>query len=99
MEQSFSRLDKQVAIWATSHSGNELACRCEQEMSSCCNHIRSTAIVSIVSPTHIIVGNAGDSRAVISRGGSAVPLSVYHKVDLFAAVVSQPTSTCCLAYS
>jgi protein phosphatase 2C len=80
MERSFARLDEQAATWATSHSGDELACRCEQEMPSRCDHVGSTAVVGVVSPTHIIVGNAGDSRAVISRGGVAVPLSVDHKV-------------------
>nr|GLL39928.1 probable protein phosphatase 2C 50 isoform X1 [Ipomoea trifida] len=41
--------------------------------------VGSTAVVSIVCPTHIIVANCGDSRAVLCRGKSAMPLSVDHK--------------------
>lgn len=42
--------------------------------------VGSTAVVAIVAPTHIIVGNCGDSRAVLCRGKVAMPLSVDHKV-------------------
>lgn len=41
--------------------------------------VGSTAVVSIVSPTHIIVANCGDSRAVLCRGKSPMPLSIDHK--------------------
>lgn len=40
----------------------------------------STAVVAIVSPTHVVVANCGDSRAVLCRGKVAVPLSIDHKV-------------------
>lgn len=43
--------------------------------------VGSTAVVAIVAPTHIIVGNCGDSRAVLCRGKVAMPLSVDHKPD------------------
>ena len=40
----------------------------------------STAVVCLITPTgHLIVGNAGDSRCVLSRGGKAVALSQDHK--------------------
>ncbi|KAL6616366.1 hypothetical protein ACP70R_038636 [Stipagrostis hirtigluma subsp. patula] len=81
MERSFARLDEQAASWATSRSRDEPACRCEQHMPSRCDHVGSTAVVAVVSPTHIVVANAGDSRAVLSRGGAPVPLSVDHKPD------------------
>ncbi|KAK3165945.1 hypothetical protein QOZ80_1AG0039650 [Eleusine coracana subsp. coracana] len=81
MERSFARLDEQAASWATSRSGDEPACRCEQQMPSRCDHVGSTAVVAVVSSTHIVVANAGDSRAVLSRGGVPVPLSVDHKPD------------------
>lgn len=42
--------------------------------------VGSTAIVAVVGPRSIVVGNCGDSRAVLSRGGVAVPLSSDHKV-------------------
>lgn len=39
----------------------------------------STAVVALVTPTHIFVANAGDSRAVLVKNNRAVPLSVDHK--------------------
>ncbi|OEL35732.1 putative protein phosphatase 2C 9 [Dichanthelium oligosanthes] len=81
MERSFARLDEQAASWASSRSGDEPACRCEQQMPSRCDHVGSTAVVAVVSPTHVVVANAGDSRAVLSRAGAPVPLSVDHKPD------------------
>ncbi|GFS43424.1 similar to HYPERSENSITIVE TO ABA1 [Actinidia rufa] len=43
--------------------------------------VGSTAVVAFISPTHLIVANCGDSRAVLCRGKVAVPLSVDHKPD------------------
>ncbi|XP_014281379.1 protein phosphatase ppm-1.G isoform X2 [Halyomorpha halys] len=40
-----------------------------------------TAVVSLVTRDRIIVANAGDSRAVLSRKGEAVDLSVDHKPE------------------
>jgi protein phosphatase 2C len=42
--------------------------------------VGSTAVVAVVGPRRIVVANCGDSRAVLSRGGVAVPLSDDHKV-------------------
>ena len=42
--------------------------------------VGSTSVVAIVSPKRIVVANTGDSRAVLSRGGRALPLSCDHKV-------------------
>lgn len=42
--------------------------------------VGSTAVVAVVSSSHIIVANCGDSRAVLSRGKQAISLSVDHKV-------------------
>jgi len=39
----------------------------------------STGIVVIVTPSHYVCANAGDSRAVLRRSGSIVPLSFDHK--------------------
>ncbi|KAL0463806.1 UNVERIFIED_CONTAM: protein phosphatase 2C 16 [Sesamum latifolium] len=41
--------------------------------------VGSTAVVAVVSSSHIIVGNCGDSRAVLYRGKEAIALSVDHK--------------------
>ncbi|KAM0956525.1 hypothetical protein ACFX14_024727 [Malus domestica] len=41
--------------------------------------VGSTAVVALVSSSHIIVANCGDSRAVLCRGKQAMPLSVDHK--------------------
>eukprot|EP00753_Platysulcus_tardus_P020563 PLAT8220.1.p1 GENE.PLAT8220.1~~PLAT8220.1.p1 ORF type:complete len:323 (-),score=138.37 PLAT8220.1:171-1139(-) len=38
-----------------------------------------TAVVGFVTPTHIIIANAGDSRSVLYRGGATVPMSEDHK--------------------
>ena len=39
----------------------------------------STAIVVLLTPTHIITANTGDSRAILRRHGRVVPLSFDHK--------------------
>jgi hypothetical protein len=43
------------------------------------DHSGSTAITSLVTPTHILVGNCGDSRAILVRGGEVVEMSFDHK--------------------
>lgn len=45
------------------------------------DNVGSTAVVAVIGPCQIIVGNCGDSRAVLSRGGKSVPLSRDHKPD------------------
>lgn len=39
----------------------------------------TTALIAVVSPAEIIVANCGDSRAVLSRGGRQLPMSLDHK--------------------
>ncbi|KAL0429918.1 UNVERIFIED_CONTAM: protein phosphatase 2C 16 [Sesamum radiatum] len=41
--------------------------------------VGSTAVVAVVSSSHIIVSNCGDSRAVLYRGKEAIALSIDHK--------------------
>ncbi|XP_038699998.1 protein phosphatase 2C 77 isoform X2 [Tripterygium wilfordii] len=43
--------------------------------------VGSTAVVAIICPTYIIVANCGDSRAVLCRGKTPLPLSIDHKPD------------------
>ena len=44
--------------------------------------VGTTAIIAVVGACQIIVANCGDSRAVLCRGGKAIPLSYDHKVCL-----------------
>jgi len=39
----------------------------------------STSVVVLLTPSHIICANAGDSRAILRRGGKVLPLSFDHK--------------------
>ncbi|CAH9118506.1 unnamed protein product [Cuscuta europaea] len=39
----------------------------------------STAVVAVISSSHIVVANCGDSRAVLYRGKEAMALSIDHK--------------------
>ena len=77
MKRSYERMDE-VAMGT---------CACGSEWFKCgCHPMQmalggSTAVVAVLSPEHIIVANCGDSRAVLSRGGRAIPLSVDHKVS------------------
>lgn len=49
--------------------------------------VGSTVVVAVVGDEEVVVANCGDSRAVISRNGVAVPLSVDHKVNMFLFLV------------
>uniref|UniRef100_A0A0E0JQY5 protein-serine/threonine phosphatase n=1 Tax=Oryza punctata TaxID=4537 RepID=A0A0E0JQY5_ORYPU len=81
MERSFARMDGEVGNRASARSDEEPACPCEQQTPSRRDHAGSTAVVAVVSPTQVVVANAGDSRAVISRAGVPIALSVDHKPD------------------
>jgi protein phosphatase 2C len=86
MEKGFARMDDEAASWAATRSGNDLACRCELQKPARCDHAGSTALVAVVGSTSVVVASAGDSRAVLSRGGVPVPLSVDHKVSFACRV-------------
>jgi serine/threonine protein phosphatase PrpC len=51
----------------------------------------STAVVILLTPSHIICSNAGDSRAILCRGGKVMPLSFDHK-PIDAGEVSRITA-------
>lgn len=77
MKRSFSKMDKEVVVTGQSSGAS---CRCELQTPQC-DAVGSTAVVSIVTPDKIVTANCGDSRAVLCRGGKAVPLSSDHKPD------------------
>jgi len=43
------------------------------------DNVGCTAVCAVLAPSHIVVANAGDSRAVLCRSGKPVPLSEDHK--------------------
>ena len=53
----------------------------EQFMQQTQSTAGSTAVVAVVTGTHVIVANCGDSRACLWRNGRCLPLSVDHKPD------------------
>ncbi|KAE9464963.1 hypothetical protein C3L33_03142, partial [Rhododendron williamsianum] len=76
MRRCFERMD-QVALSTCVCGSIGYLCGChpmEVALSG------STAVVALVTANHIVVANCGDSRAVLCRGGRAVPLSEDHKV-------------------
>lgn len=89
MERSFERMDK-AAIRACACGSVTQSCGCELMDVSLGG---STAVVAALTPDHIVVANCGDSRAVLCRGGRAVPLSNDHKVVSFSAKMFTVTET------
>ncbi|KAI9381588.1 hypothetical protein POPTR_015G133900v4 [Populus trichocarpa] len=77
MKRSYERMDEvALSTCACGSEGFQCECRPTQMILG-----GSTAVVAVLTPEHIIVANCGDSRAVLSRGGRAIPLSVDHKPD------------------
>lgn len=78
ISRSFERMDE-MAMTLCQCNGveNSKMCRFHPQLSL----VGSTAVVSLLTQEYIIVANCGDSRAVLSRNGTAVPLSVDHKPD------------------
>ncbi|OWM66739.1 probable protein phosphatase 2C 24 [Punica granatum] len=79
METSFDRMDKEVTAW-NMEAVVGAQCRCELQTPDC-DAVGSTAVIAIVTPNKIVIANCGDSRAVLCRGGKAIPLSSDHKPD------------------
>ncbi|XP_006654816.2 protein phosphatase 2C 51-like [Oryza brachyantha] len=75
MVASFARVDGEVVGSAATAS------RVDDTEPSVFRTVGSTAVVAVVGHRRIVVANCGDSRAVLSRGGVALPLSTDHKPD------------------
>lgn len=78
LEKSFMRMDE-VAL-------TTCACGKPGHLCGCCpamelGFVGSTAVVAILTPHHVVVANCGDSRAVLYRAGTAIPLSWDHKPE------------------
>ncbi|XP_074287295.1 protein phosphatase 2C 37-like [Silene latifolia] len=84
MSLSFNRMDKEVGERVNTSTADVAAvttsCRCELQTPQC-DAVGSTAVVAVVTREKIVVSNCGDSRAILCRGGVAVPLSSDHKPD------------------
>ncbi|CAE7476264.1 unnamed protein product [Symbiodinium sp. CCMP2456] len=91
------RADPEAALRKAFEGMDELLCRPEEQsylqsftgatrngskMLSDARRVGCTAVVCLVQSERLIVANAGDSRAVLSREGFAVPLSEDHKPTL-----------------
>ncbi|KAK7388225.1 hypothetical protein VNO78_23035 [Psophocarpus tetragonolobus] len=74
----FKKVDDQVGGIGASNSGNSGGSESNVEPVAA-ETAGSTAVVAILSKTHILVANCGDSRTVLYRGKEAMPLSSDHK--------------------
>ncbi|KAL7159811.1 hypothetical protein ABFS83_01G052200 [Erythranthe nasuta] len=54
---------------------------CKCELSCGVTYAGTTAVAVVLTDHHIVVGNCGDSRAVLYRGGRVIPLTFDHKPD------------------
>ncbi|KAI7736321.1 hypothetical protein M8C21_002376 [Ambrosia artemisiifolia] len=78
INRTFERMDeKALTLCQCDGLENFKVCRYHPQLSL----VGSTAVVVLLTQEFIIVGNCGDSRAVLCRNGKAVPLSFDHKPD------------------
>jgi len=69
LQTAFARMDDSVKAESAKNCGM-------------LDYVGSTAIVVLISKTHIVAANLGDSRAILCRNGQALSLSEDHKPEL-----------------
>merc|ERR1711971_432759 len=86
LAETFTRLDIEIRRQQNKRNNEFLTLSKQQEESTDALAPRikyersgSTCIVVLVTPSHIISANAGDSRAILRRGGKILPLSFDHR--------------------
>lgn len=75
-DSSFSNKPSVALVNSFLRSDHEF---CEAVCAGRCQESGSTALVALVAGNQLVVANAGDSRAVLSRRGKAMQLSTDHK--------------------
>ncbi|KAL1532267.1 protein-serine/threonine phosphatase [Salvia divinorum] len=73
----FARTER-VALRTCTCGSEGFHCTCDR---SSLNYSGTTAVAVLLTEHHIVVGNCGDSRAVLYRAGQIVPLSSDHKPE------------------
>ncbi|KAI0493559.1 hypothetical protein KFK09_023678 [Dendrobium nobile] len=92
VERCFVRMDQLALSACACGRVGEPLCRCDRSGIES-EIVGSTAVVAVVGGGRLLVANCGDSRAVLSRGGRTVPLSIDQKVRdkyLKPVVISAP---------
>ena len=86
LTETFSKLDAEIRKQQIKRNNEILKLSKQQELAEGSPAPRvkyersgSTCIVVLVTPSHIISANAGDSRAILRRNGKILPLSFDHK--------------------
>lgn len=85
LSETFSKLDAEIRKQQNLRNEKKfLELSKQQEISDVPARVRyersgSTCVVVLVTPSHLICANAGDSRAILRRAGKALPLSFDHK--------------------
>lgn len=83
LNRCFARTET-MALRSCSCGYTDFQCGCYEKPT---DYAGTTAVVVVLTDNHIVVGNCGDSRAVLYRGGRIIPLSFDHKVITDAGLI------------